>query len=1508
MAQQPQAPITQRAYTLRLSRAPGECAACHNDACDCWQAAIWATHEAVNNGAKAFGDWLLTLRGGLCHTLADMEVPAKGETPARKPTDEERRDRRVLLALSWLSVEDERRAPQENGLRVATGRDTGNQRGEAVKAALRKILQNRGVKEKEIGVWLSDCGPSLEARIREDAVWINRSAYFDKAVERVGNTLTREVVWDFLEPFFGTREAYFAGLRNSSEEEGESTRDEEEAKDLVQKAGQWLSSRFGTGKGADFSGMAAAYDKMKTWAEAAKPFKTGSDALKSLSNALSLADADADAILKQISGPGYKSASRKLVKQWGEAGGSITAEDLEKFAKTANANAEESRKKAGGKGHRPYSDAILKQVESACGFTYLQDNGPARHFEFAVMLDHAARRVSIEHSWIKRAEQRRREFEEDAKKLDSLKQRAPRAVEWLDQFCTERSATTGSSADGGYRIRKRAVEGWAHVAKAWARPSCKTEEDRIAVAREVQVEPEIDKFGDIRLFEALAADDAACVWRTGDDNPDLSVLTDYMAATTAQHNQTRFKVPAYRHPDPLRHPVFCDFGKSRWSIRFAVHDAVKANKGKRAKKDTRWLQNRHGLRMGLWNGGSVNDVDLHWSSKRLTTDLALDDDLGTKASEVTRADRLGRAASGSVAHAAVLNVFEEKVWNGRLQAPRAQLDRIAKLEDADKHRQAETLRRRLRWLVSFSPRLRPSGPFIKWAASLGIAPNRKGEYYPNAPTNKGREGLAKLALSRLPGLRVLSVDLGHRFAAGCAVWEALPSGTFKKEIRGLNVLAGGPSKGELCLQVEKTGSDGKPRTVIYRRIGPDQLPDGTVHPAPWARLDRQFLIKLQGEDEGAREASNEEIWAVHQLEVKLGRTAPLVERIVRGCFGQHEKQKRRLEALRRLGWEPATSDVPPGTAVGEEGEARKVSRSVDDLMFAAVRTMRLALRRHGDRARIAFAMTADHKPMPGGRKYYFDKAEDASTSDDEATRRRKHIEFFQDALLLWHDLFSSRDWKDGPAKALWDQHIANVPGYQAPEGIAEDLTGSERKKKRKKNRDKLRATAEALAKDSNRRRELQERWKQRWEADNGAPAEVDQTTGRKLKEGSGWHARLRWFQDWVMPSSRQGLKSIRHVGGLSLTRLAMLTEFRRKVQVGFFTRLHPDGTKTETKEEFGQSTLDTLEHLREQRVKQLASRIIEAALGIGRIKISKGGKTPRRPRRAVDASCHAVVIESLTHYRPDDLRSRWENRQLMQWSSAKVQKYLEEGCQLYGLHLREVPAKYTSLQCSRTGLPGVRCDDVPVGEFLTAPWWNKTISAARKKLEKNGTDSRNSFFVELLDRLKQLQTEGKPLPQTVRVPRPGGDLFVAAPPGNLLRSSEHADLGTRMRRAVQADLNAAANIGLRALLDPDWPGRWWYVPCKAGTSEPAAARIKGSAAFRNLQSLPAGGGTAAESGTGKGRPKKDAGKPPKEIEYFWRDPSADGLATGQWSPTLAYWNAVQSRVVRLLRRRAGLDS
>lgn len=1426
MEQQPQVPVTQRAYTLRLSRAPGACASGHTDACDCWRDALWATHEAVNKGTKAFGEWLLTLRGGLSHTLVDEDVPARGKKPARKPTDEERRDRRVLLALSWLSVEDERGAPDRFRVR------------DEVKAELGKILKKRGVQENEIRDWWDDCRASLEACIREDAVWVNRSACVD-------SIMREEACKDFLEPFFGTLdEAYFAGLSDSGEQDDESTREDEEAKDLVKKAGQWLSSRFGTGKGADFKSMADAYRRIAEWASQAASDQEGPTTMAQLAAHLDSPSRDLKGVLGVISGPGYKSATRNHLKKM-TTKSRVAQEDLDRLKELAEQDTTKCKTNVGRKGRRHWADRILADVEKACGFTYLQKDGPARHQEFSVMLDHAARRVSMAHSWIKRAEQRRREFEEDARKLDELRPRAHDAVEWLERFCENRSAATGASAESDYRIRKRAVAGWDAVVKAWAK--CTTADERIAAAREVQADPEIEKFGDIQLFEALAADEAVCVWRGRDGNPDASILTDYVAATTAQHDQKRFKVPAYRHPDALRHPVFCDFGKSRWAIRFAIH----ASKKKSHAKNTNWLQNRNGLRMDLWNGTTVHKVDLRWSSKRLTADLALNDNPGAKAPKVTRADRLGRAASRAFAHTAVMNVFEEKEWNGRLQAPRAELDRIARLEDRGNQTQAQALRRRLRWLVSFSPRLQPSGPFIDYAKSRGIMPNRRpGEYYPNASANKGRERLAKLVLFRLPGLRLLSVDLGHRFAAACAVWEALPSDEFKKEVRDLTALAGGSGKGDLYLQVERTGSDSKPRTAVYRRIGPDQLPDGTAHPAPWARLDRQFLIKLQGEEEPARWAARQETDIVRGWEEALGRVR-----------------------------DKAQDSLP---------------HRIDALMSDAVTTLRRALRRHGDRARIAFNLTATEKLLPGGAQEKLDQA--------------GRVELLTRTLILWHGLFTGKGWADPWAADEWKKR--GLPEEVAIPEDEEDASPAARRTWRKQLEDALKPHAERLA--SMDLSDWSRSWSDRWKKDDAV-----------------WASRLKELKRWIAPrglrplpkddaATRERKKAqraaARYVGGLSINRINTISGLYRILKA-FKMRPEPDDLRKniprkgdDELENFNRRLLDMRDRLREQRVKQLTSRIIEAALGIGRIKIPKGGKTPKRPRRVVDAPCHAVVVESLTHYRPDELRTRRENRQLMEWSSAKVQKFLKEGCQLYGLHLREVPANYTSRQCSRTGLPGVRCDDVPAEEFLGAPWWNKAISAARKKLEKNGTDAKDRFLVELADLLKRLQSEGKTLPPTVRVPRQGGELFVAAPPWNLLRSNERGELDSAMRRAVQADLNAAANVGLRALLDPDWPGRWWYVPCTAGTSEPAADKIKGSVAFTDAKSLPTDDGAAAGSGAGKGRPKQGTGKAPKEIENLWRDPSADGLATGQWSPTRAYWNAVQSRVVELLRRRAGLDS
>ncbi len=1418
-----QLPITQRAYTLRLKGTDPQDAS--------WRENLWNTHEAVNKGAKAFGDWLLTMRGGLCHTLADTK------------------DKRIILALSWLSTESEKGAPSNYFVQNDLDTKTGGRSNWKTEDALREILKARKVPDTDIKQWVDDCSASLSAAIRIDAVWVNRSKAFDEALKQIDGSLSREDIWDFIGRFFNDKSiekakaVYLASVNDEKtgpEESESSSVADEKTSDLVQKAGQWLSSRFGLGKGANFTGMFEVYKQIAEWSATATTDRTGNETIMSLATALddfNPAYKDLKGVLLLISGPGHKSATRNLLNK---ISGStvVTQEDLDKLKEAADKDSDKCRKKVGNKGKRAYSDRILREVESACGFTYLQQAGPARHSEFAIMLDHAARRVSMAHSWIKRAEAQRRRFEEDASKKSLVH---AEVKSWLDRLCESRSLETGSIEP--YRIRKRAVDGWEEVVKEWSKTDCRTEADRIVAARSLQDDPELDKFGDIQLFEALAADEAKCIWQQN-GTPDAQVLLAYVAATDAEAKKRRFKVPAYRHPDLLLHPVFCDFGNSRWDISFAMHEAAK--KGKKP-------DDKHALSMKLWTGSEVKDVSLSWQSKLLDKDLPFPSDGDSKTVMVPRSSRLSRAAADAPKEAAIniAGLFEQKDWNGRLQAPRQQLKELS--EYVAKHGwtdRTRSMRDRIRWIITFSAKLQPMGPWVEFAQNSNLKPNPK--YWPHSEENKKRNGMSRLILCRLPGLRLLSVDLGHRYAAACAVWEAISSEEMRAVCKKVSLEP--PKANDLYLHL-KSPNDKK--TTIYRRIGADTVQEidkntgesrDVLHPASWARLDRQFLIKLQGEEDDARKASPAERDAVLRLEKELGRVG-----------------------IEDLSWK------------------------VDELMSETVRTVRLALRRHGDRARIAYKMLLD------GR-------EKSLTEGD-------CVGLLTDTLVAWHGLFMAKNWTDGHAKVKWDEYINPLlNGVSLPQ-TEEDVvaTSKERKKHRGEISEKLKPVAEKLAQNKPLRMKLHAAWDTEWRKDD----EV-------LKKN------LRWLRDWVLPRGKSAKdKSIRNVGGLSLTRIATIKSLYQ-VQKAFFTRLMPEGRQMEdgkpvtAGEGFGQSILDTLEHLRENRVKQLASRIAEAALGIGieHEKINK--KDPRRPRGRIAsprfAPCHAVVVENLTHYRPEETRTRRENRQLMDWSAAKVKKYLSEASELNGLHLREIPAGYTSRQDSRTGAPGMRCSDIPVAEFVRqGGYLSKRIKNAKENAGKSKGSAEDWFLCEFYARWddknkswrdtdgtiwilgkdgkwigsgKALNSQQNCAPKSVRIPQHGGEIFVSA------------DENSPASKGLQADLNAAANIGLKALLDPDWSGRWWYVPCDAKEFKPVADKVKGSAVFQNITSLKKKDRHGvAESTSKKKSTKKNKSK---EVVNLWRDLSA--AFDGEWRSTSEYWNQVQSRVIKNLCEQAKLDS
>lgn len=249
----------------------------------------------------------------------------------------------------------------------------------------------------------------------------------------------------------------------------------------------------------------------------------------------------------------------------------------------------------------------------------------------------------------------------------------------------------------------------------------------------------------------------------------------------------------------------------------------------------------------------------------------------------------------------------------------------------------------------------------------------------------------------------------------------------------------------------------------------------------------------------------------------------------------------------------------------------------------------------------------------------------------------------------------------------------------------------------------------------------------------------------------------------------------------------------------------------------------------------------------------------------------------------------------MAWASSKVKKYLAETCQLNGLHLREVQASYTSRQDSRTGAPGVRCQDVPVLDFMTRRWWQKTVKQAQEKRKKDQGTARERYIVDLAEKCATMSEEEQKNALPLRIPVKGGDLFVSANP----KSSA--------AKGLQADLNAAANIGLRALIDPDWPGKWWYVPCDTKEFKPIADKVKGSHAVDLKKALQKHDDTQdnGDKTDSKKNTKKKGGKT-KEIVNLWRNVSGKKLTDCLWMEYPAYGNCVEKRVVDILREEANI--
>lgn len=285
-------------------------------------------------------------------------------------------------------------------------------------------------------------------------------------------------------------------------------------------------------------------------------------------------------------------------------------------------------------------------------------------------------------------------------------------------------------------------------------------------------------------------------------------------------------------------------------------------------------------------------------------------------------------------------------------------------------------------------------------------------------------------------------------------------------------------------------------------------------------------------------------------------------------------------------------------------------------------------------------------------------------------------------------------------------------------------------------------------------------------------------------------------------SSNEPKRLIHGMRGLSMNRIRLMQDFRQccqslaKLERRFYTDddfgLEPSPVLPGDRvHEPAQAFREKINELREQRVNQTAHMILAEALGLelmnpDKVKIDGKSKWELKSERDLHGRYEqkktrvaAIVLEDLSRYRTSQDRSRYENSQLMEWSHRAVIDKLQDIAQVFGIQIITVDARFSSRFCSRTGAPGIRCAQVAKGFEREYPW---------KKWAEEGDER-----AELIQSTAELLNKCDDQKFTLVLPMDGGPAFFPVVPHAVGKEGLEAN----------ADINAAVNIGLRAVGHPD---------------------------------------------------------------------------------------------------------
>lgn len=295
-----------------------------------------------------------------------------------------------------------------------------------------------------------------------------------------------------------------------------------------------------------------------------------------------------------------------------------------------------------------------------------------------------------------------------------------------------------------------------------------------------------------------------------------------------------------------------------------------------------------------------------------------------------------------------------------------------------------------------------------------------------------------------------------------------------------------------------------------------------------------------------------------------------------------------------------------------------------------------------------------------------------------------------------------------------------------------------------------------------------------------------------------------------LASPDQAKVKLRGQRGLSMARIEQLSELRRRWQSLNQALRVSIGQRPPTAAEMRNDPipdpcpdiLRKLENIREQRVNQTAHLILAEALGLK----LKAPALPAELRaksdthgeyRVVRPPADFIVLEDLSRYLSDQGRAKSENSRLMKWCHRAITLKVKMLAEPFGIPVLETPAAYTSRFCSLTGAAGFRAAEVGWNDRHEFRW--RVLREEAKNLRKAGKPvSENALFAEkLFAALEEINQSDKPH-RTLLAPQPGGPIFITA------RAIPHPKPSkNRYVQPIQADINAAVNIALRAIAHPD---------------------------------------------------------------------------------------------------------